>query len=205
MYPELEIPFQQNISEEFLTIVNQLRESEEPGRVFELSREPTKDELKFLTAYYKKEIALVRLRQKKDWKMIEGTYDSVTVPTIIDETSDISTHYHPLGVTLLTDAALPSLEDVIDITPNAENFIITSEGLTYFSEIKKHPITGSPWKPLTLEALVYVYKLFRNSDPNIDGNKSTESSFLNSMGITVVQKPWQRLPNNPFSGFNPNT
>jgi len=189
---ELETPSQQNISDEFLNIIDQIRETQKPGRMFDLTKEPTKDELKFLTDNYGREIGLVYLIQLRSWVMIEGTKNEVNMPREIDELVAVNAHYHP-------SEKLPSIIDVFNINPRGKNFMFTPSDLTYFSGFKIHPITGLPWKQqdreeITLEDVAYI-------DIIISRRYESKEKFMHEMGVTIVRKPWQELPNNPFSGF----
>jgi hypothetical protein len=200
---ELEIPFQQNISERFLRCVNELINTERPGRIFHLTREPTKDELKFLTNNYSNEISLNRLRQNGAWMLTEGDYESVRVLKEIDERSDISVHYHSKEN---GRPVLPSLEDIVLAIPHGNNFIISHKGITYFSEIKNHPIAvfpGTLFKLIEVEELKQLFRTFvgkKHDGQEFNVDKCAEE-FLKKMGVRIIRKPWNMLPNNPFSGF----
>jgi|WetSurMetagenome_2_1015567.scaffolds.fasta_scaffold06955_2 hypothetical protein len=203
MYSELYKPFQQHISDRFLKVLNQLRKNEEPKRTFELSNEPTRDELKFLTDNYGNEISLSRIDRKK-WILLEGTYDKVDVKQEIEDISDISAHYHAKRDGLPN---LPSLADIFYINKRGKNFILNHEGITYFSEVKKHPLTGLPWKPSPYLGEVQLIELFNllaheeRKKPEYDAYKFAEI-FLGKMGVEIIIKPWKKLPSgNPLSGF----
>lgn len=204
-HQELEIPFQQNISDRFLIVVNQLRKTQEPGRIFDLTREPTKDEMKFLTNNYGNEIGLSRLNKDKTWKIIEGQDErEVKILPEIERISDIIAYYHPARKNL--SAILPSLEDVYCVSSKVKNFIISNEGMIYYSEIIKHPKTELPWKPSIYTGLLQLKELFRSlayqekDKSEFDMNKFAET-FLGKMGVKIIRKRWKELPNNPFSGF----
>jgi hypothetical protein len=201
---ELEIPFQQNISDKFFDVVSELHKTQEPGRIFDLTREPTKDELKFLVSNYGNEVGLVRLNLsgKQHWKLIEGDYHHVAIPKEIDELSDISVHSHP---TEINDLTLPSLGDLLHCNLNGKKFIFNINELMYYSEIEKHPITGLAWKPQDVNELRRLYKYYfevEAGDHKININHyRLEEKFLNTMEVKITRKPWKHLPNNPFSGF----
>jgi hypothetical protein len=200
---ELGIFLRQDISDRFLKIVKQLRETQKPGRIFNLSRDPNKDELIFLIHSYEKEVGLVRFNQTKEWKIIEGINSHrVQIPIKIDMKSDISTHSHPLAVAGLR--TLPSPDDIININPEAKNIIFDGNGLTFYSGIKRHPKTGLPWIPQSVKELkqslevryVETKEYFAFLDP--DG---AEKAYKR-MGIEIIRKSWKELPNNPLSGFS---
>jgi hypothetical protein len=198
-FHELEKPFHQNISEGIANTLKKLKENLRPGTVLDLLQEPTKDDLKFLINNHANEIGLARLVENKQWKIIEGARKMIP-STEIDGMSDISAHSHPR---IDKSYYLPSFDDVVYINPG-KNFIIFDEGITYFSEIKKHPITEHSWKPsiylgIGTEQLRELYWSFIHY-PGLSKCKIKEE-FYGKMGVTIIRKSWGELPDNPLSNF----
>jgi hypothetical protein len=136
--------------------------------------------------------------------MIEGKYNEVGDTTEIDELSDISIHSHPTDIS--KSPTLPSFNDLLLINPKGENFIFDADGLIFFSEIKKHPRTELPWRPLLYLGVEQLKESFRflvsveKHKPEFNIDKFAET-FLEKMGVNIIRKPWKMLSNNPFSGF----
>lgn len=190
---------QQDISKEFLKIADQLRKTQKPDRMFYLTREPTRDELKFLIDNLRSEIGLVHLIQPESWVMIEGTRGEVRMLRKSDELIDISAHYHPSRRNASTH--LPSVLDVLNINPKGKNFVFNRDGLTYFSGFEIHPITGLPWRQQDREKIGLIQLLYvENSSSK---QYVSREQFLDKMGVKIVRKTWRELPNEkPLSNFS---
>lgn len=200
---------QQNISKEFLEVFNQLSQgSRKPDRIFNLTKEPSRDELRFIVNNHRLEIGLVRFGKNKSWKLITGTW-KVSIPAEIADESDIlaHTHTHVEGM-----AELPSPDDVFDRSSGIREFIVHINGVTYSNGIKKHPITGEEWKPKDLERDVYpfywdfvrrqAYRLNHDTEDHRTYHQAYREDVLEKMGVVIVEKTWQELPDkNPLSQF----
>ncbi|MBF8250225.1 MAG: hypothetical protein HW400_826 [Candidatus Levybacteria bacterium] len=198
-----------NISREFLKVFNQLRKSPEPGRIFELAQEPTKGELKFIVDNSNMEIAIIRLNHDS-WRMLGGgTRREVLIPQKFEKASNIIAHSH---LSLPNDSGeTPALTDCFNL--KAKEFVFHSDGITYFTGINKHPITGKSWTPKDfneikeLDHLFVTTQLYRvNPDLKKDATnipiELAYGDFLRKLGVVIIQKTWQELSDkNPLSQF----
>jgi len=150
---ELTKPPQQNISKEFLRVFNRrsgfFTEIHPMDQIYDLKKEPTKKELTFSVETIPVEIFLFHLTDKRRWKMIEGDRHRIIVPTEIESQADILAHSHlQVGKDM---GELPAPED----TDTAKGqFIIHTNGLTYFTPMIRHPLTGEAWRLYNLEEIL---------------------------------------------------
>jgi len=204
------------LSKDSLQIFKEMRKPEvKPNTTFDLASEPTISELKFLTIRYAHENGLAHFNKTNDWKTIKGGRKGIDIPKDIRKKADIVAHTHPLlavqnpAVKELID--LPGFGDIIVATKNkTKEFLIHLRGITYYTGITIHPLTGEKLKQADLKNL-NLYPawrsfldryVFNNQITNRSFNQLYKEEFLEKMGATIIQKTWQELPKeNPLSSF----
>jgi hypothetical protein len=195
---ELEIPFQKDVSSEFLDIVNSLRKTRKPGRRFFLAKEPTKDEMELLKNNYRHEIGLLHSTDQLSncWIVIEGKRHKVEeMPIYSGDLFDICAHYHPHKP---RSPEIPSTQDVLNSNPEAMNFVFSPNGLTFYSGFKINPITRLLWKDEDRKNMTRIDEL---SIDLMSRRFKSREIFLKEMGVNIVKKNWSELTEKPLSNF----
>jgi hypothetical protein len=202
MYREVEKPFRQNISDEILIIVNRLIKDPKPGRMFDLSGEPTRDELQFLVNNYNEEVSLTHFTFLKSWVLTEGKKGGREAfrPDVDDVgLVDVLAHNHPNLPEVLTTR--PSSQDVLNVIPEWKEIVFDIRGMILYSGPRFHPITGLPWKMEDRDKLTQndLYFLIRQAEKI---STDPEPVIVAKMKPDIVFKTWKEVPRkNPLSNF----
>ncbi|KKQ28442.1 MAG: hypothetical protein A3H17_01185 [Candidatus Levybacteria bacterium RIFCSPLOWO2_12_FULL_37_14] len=179
-------------------------------KILSLWQEPTKHELTLLFDN-PFEIAVIRSKNSGEWKALGGRWGEIDDVQSVD--CNIIAHTHQ-SENDPNNYSLPSLNDVFFATRfDGKCFIVDMRGIFFFTGIKKHPETNKPWRPKKINDLLLLHEAFiwtsLSSQESSDFNESREEKllkiereFLKKIGVIVISKGWEELPNqNPLSSF----